>query len=151
MGLSIAVATQNILESLEHIFKIPTLRRVKLKSGGYLSWLHCALLARNILAIRAERYLVNFQLQYSRCSLQGNPVAIAGHLLPVTHHLVDPHCSCDLDKARFGNPFFLCLHFVLGSQFEWAHQHSAFWSLSLCCIRWSGRTQSRSSASLSEG
>ena len=32
------------------------------------------------------------------CCLQGNPVAISSHLLPVTHNLVDPHGSSDLEK-----------------------------------------------------
>ena len=97
----------NHLESLGHIFKKPALIIVKLESRGHLAGLHTALLARHILAIRAERYLVNVQLLYSSCCLQGNPVAIAGHLLPVTHHLVDPHCSCHLDKTRFGITFSL--------------------------------------------
>ena len=77
-------------------------------------------------------------------------MAITGHLLPVAHNLVDPHRSCNLDKTRFGTPF-CCLLFVLGSRSGWARQHSASSSLSQCCSRWLEKTQSRSSASLSEG
>ena len=96
------------------------------------------------------RFFFNYVYLNNVSCLQGNPVAITSHLLPVAHNLVDPHRSCNLDKTRFGTPF-CCLLFVLGSRSGWARQHSASSSLSQCCSRWLGKTQSRSSASLSEG
>lgn len=73
-----------------------------MESGGYLPRLHSAFLPRNVLAIGAGSFLLRFLLNLNNlCCLQGNPVAITGHLLPVTHNLVDPHRPSDLE-TRLG-------------------------------------------------